>query len=122
MIADQYQFIGNNGYGWSFYLSSNHLRLSVYHGDGSYTDHATSVTLGEDEWYTVRGIHDPGEDYFELLVWDETDQLELSTWGADDDIASHSAHPLTIGYRADGNGGYNPFHGYIDWVEVMNEN
>ncbi len=125
MIADQYQYTGGNGYGWSFYLTNNYLRFTAYHGDGTSTDYSTTITIGTSYWYVLYGYYDTDSSTFTIKIrringdGSYTD-LQTRTKSCSDDIASHSAHPLTLGYRADGNGGYNPFHGYMNYVIVQN--
>ena len=110
-IVDKYRYEGGLSYGFSLYLSSGRLRLSVYGGAQGDGNVIGTTDLRDDDWHHVRG------------AWDGT-QLTVEVDGEAEKIVpwAHPPAPTTqacgIGKRLSGWGGFMPFLGRIDEVMI----
>ncbi|MCX6666369.1 MAG: PQQ-binding-like beta-propeller repeat protein, partial [Euryarchaeota archaeon] len=112
-IVDKYQYIdGSDSRGFTFYINSGHLRLSMYCGThGSCDIQSPAGNLRDSKWHYVVGMWDGN--YAKIFV--DGKQNASAAWIYP---PASTNNPLGIGQRLSGHGGTMPFQGKIDEVSI----
>ncbi|MCU0779578.1 MAG: immunoglobulin domain-containing protein, partial [Akkermansiaceae bacterium] len=109
VILDKFQYAAQGSSGFSFYLNSGRLRLSIYSGANGNKDLFGTTDLRDDAWHQVKASWDGA-----ILRVHADGRLEGETaWAYPPAPTSQN---LGIGKRLSGWGGYMPFLGIIDEV------
>lgn len=110
-IVDKYEYVGGSGRGLTLYLTGGRLRFSVYSGARGDQSAWGTNDLRDNTWHHIAGTWDNG------LLRAYVDGVKHGEAAWPNAPAATTAN-LGIGKRLSGWGGYMPFLGSIDSVEV----
>lgn len=124
MICAKYEYDSGDGYGYQLRIDNGKARFTIYDGDTSPKNVYTSITVPDETWIIVTCCYRPAQNYIEVYYKYEgypytTYGRQLTTIGSGDYIEYHNSMPdFTIGRNSDSWGGYQPFMGKMDVIDI----
>jgi len=123
MIFAKYLYESSVAYGYQFRIVDGYLRFTIYDGDASPINVYSTITVPEETWIRVVCDYDPvyGNIGVYYYYTNEGDKLgaNSNSFDEDEEIVYDDAMPdATIGRNSDDWGGYTPFMGRMDALEI----